>query len=196
MRILFFSDLHGDQDAVSRISQQLPEMDVAFGLGDFVSFGRGLDEILEHLDVGTDVYLLPGNHDDAKELKLICKEHPHFTYFHGEHVVVGTKTFAGLGGGKPGLPFGLSEENVQQILKRFMSLENLVLVTHTPPYGTAGDRAWSGAHIGYQSLRDFVTEVQPIAVYSGHVHEAEGTTDSLGATQLFMVGKGGLVHDV
>ena len=195
MRILFFSDLHGDQVATSRISKQLPEMDAAFGLGDFVSFGRGLDEILEQLDVGTDVYLLPGNHDDANELKLLCTEHSHFTYFHGEHVVLGTKTFAGLGGGKPGLPFGVSEEKVQQILNRFIPLENLVLVTHTPPYGTAVDMAWSGAHIGYHSLRDFVIEVQPLAVYSGHVHEAEGKTDSLGATQIFVVGPGGLVHD-
>ncbi len=196
MRILFFSDLHGDQVATSRISQQLLEMDAAFGLGDFASFGRGLDETLEQLDVGTDVYLLPGNHDDANELKLICKERSHFTYFHGEYVVLKSKTFAGLGGGMPGLPFGLSEEKVHQILNRFMPLENLVLVTHTPPYGTAVDRAWSGAHIGYHSLREFVTEVQPLAVYSGHVHEAEGTTDSLGTTQLFMVGKRGLIHDI
>jgi Icc-related predicted phosphoesterase len=196
MRILFFSDLHGNQGAISRISQQLPEIDAAFGLGDFASFGRGLHETLEQLDVGTDMYLLPGNHDDANILKLICKEHSHFTYLHGEHVVLGTKTFAGLGGGIPGLPFGLSEEKVQQILNRFMALENLVLVTHTPPYGTAVDRAWSGAHIGYHGLRDFITEVQPIAVYSGHVHEAEGKTDSLGATQLFVVGPGGLVQDI
>lgn len=196
MRILFFSDLHGNQEAISRISQQLPEMDVAFGLGDFASFGRGLNETLEQLDVGTDMYLLPGNHDDANELKLICKERSHFNYFHGEYTVLGSKTFAGLGGGKPGLPFGVSEEKAKQILNRFMSLENLVLVTHTPPYGTEVDRAWSGAHIGYHSLREFVIEVQPLAVYSGHVHEAEGKTDSLGSTQLFVVGQGGLVHDV
>lgn len=170
-------------------------MDVAFGLGDFASFGRGLEETLEQLDVGTDVYLLPGNHDDANELRIICKEHSHFTYFHGEYVVLASKTFAGLGGGKPGLPFGVSEEEVQQILKQFMSLENLVLVTHTPPYGTAVDRTWSGVHIGYHSLRDFVTEVQPLAVYSGHIHEAEGKTDSLGSTQLLVVGQGGLVSD-
>ncbi|MFW9983884.1 MAG: metallophosphoesterase [Candidatus Odinarchaeota archaeon] len=196
MRILFFSDIHGDHGAISRISQQLPEMDAAFGLGDFASFGRGLEETLEKLDVGTDVYLLPGNHDDADELKLICKEHSHFIYFHGEYVIFESKTFAGLGGGKPGLPFSVSEEKVQQILNRFMSLENLVLVTHTPPYGTAVDMTWSGTHIGYHSLRDFITEVQPLAVYSGHVHEAEGKTDSLGTTQLFLVGPDGLVHNI
>ena len=193
---MFFSDLHGDQNAISQISQQLSEMDAAFGLGDFASFGKGLEEALEQLDVGTDMYLLPGNHDDANELKLICKEHSHFTYFHGEFAVLASKTFAGLGGGIPGLPFGVSEQKVRQILNRFMSLENLVLVTHTPPYGTAVDRTWSGAHIGYQSLREFVTVVQPLAVYSGHVHEAEGKIDSLGVTQLFVVGPNGLVHDI
>jgi Icc-related predicted phosphoesterase len=77
-----------------------------------------------------------------------------------------------------------------------MALENLVLITHTPPYGTLVDMTWSGVHIGYHSLRDFVIEVQPLAVYSGHVHEAEGKTDSLGSTQLFVVGKDGLVHNI
>jgi Icc-related predicted phosphoesterase len=196
MRILFFSDLHGDQVAISRISEQLPDMNVAFGLGDFAILGRGLEETLEQLDVGTEVYLLPGNHDDAKELKWICKEHSSFNYFHGEHIVLESKSFAGLGGGMPGLPFRVSEDKAGLILNRFISLENLVLVTHTPPYGTAVDMTWSGAHIGYHSLRDFVTEVQPLAVYSGHVHEAKGKTDLLGSTQLYVVGQDGLIRDI
>ena len=196
MRVLFFSDLHGDQVAISRIADQLPEMDVAFGLGDFGSFGQGLQESIEKLDVGIDVYLLPGNHDDANELKWICKDYSRFHYFHGEHISLGSNNFAGLGGGVPGLPFAVTEEKVKQILNRFIKIKNLILCTHTPPYGTRVDVTWSGAHIGYHSLRDFVIGVQPIAVYSGHVHEVEGTTDYLGETKLVAIGRQGRVFEL
>ncbi|MFW9935412.1 MAG: metallophosphoesterase [Candidatus Thorarchaeota archaeon] len=196
MKALFFSDLHGEQKAITHISTQLAQVDVGFGLGDFATFGKGLTETIEPLDVGTTVYFVPGNHDDAEEMKWICREHDNFYYFHGESVTMNGKTFAGLGGGLPGLPFGLTEEKVQQILKRFYYLEKLILCTHTPPFGTAVDVTWGGNHIGYQSLRDFITEVQPVAVYSGHVHESEGKIDLLGVTELCLVGPNGRVIEI
>jgi Icc-related predicted phosphoesterase len=195
MKMLFFSDLHGQAQAISRIRTQLTKVEVAFGLGDFASFGRGLDDALEPLDVGIPIYLVPGNHDDADELKWLCQEHDSFHYLHNEFIELDGKTFAGLGGGFPGLPFGLTEEKVQQILSRFYYLNNLILCTHTPPYGTAVDVTWGGNHIGYQSLRDFVEEVQPLAVYSGHVHEAEGKQDIIGSTNLYVVGARGFNID-
>jgi Icc-related predicted phosphoesterase len=196
MKAFFFSDLHGDQQAIMRIKTQLSEVEVGFGLGDFATFGKGLSETLEPLAEETEVYFIPGNHDDAEELKWLCKEHEVFHYLHGEHVRLDTKTYAGLGGGLPGLPFSLTEEKVQQLLGRFYYLEDLVLCTHTPPYGTNVDMTWGGSHIGYRALRNFVTEVQPVAVYSGHVHEAEGKTDRLGTTVLKVVGPYGLTIDM
>ena len=71
-----------------------------------------------------------------------------------------------------------------------------MLCTRTPPYGTNVDVTWGGSHIGYQSLREFISEVQPQAVYSGHVHEAEGKTDYLGSTELVVVGPQGLIVDI
>ena len=196
MKGLFFSDLHGKHQAITQIRNQLKQVDVAFGLGDFGSFGKGLAETLEPLDIGTPLYLIPGNHDNSDELKWICREHEFFHYLHGDYVIFDEKTFAGLGGGLPGLPFGVTEEKVQQILSRFYYLENLILCTHTPPYGTSVDLTWGGSHIGYQQLHDFIMEVQPLAVYSGHVHEAEGKTDSLGSSELFVVGPRGLVTEL
>ncbi|MFX1576101.1 MAG: metallophosphoesterase [Promethearchaeota archaeon] len=196
MKALFFSDLHSDQESIARISSLLGQVDIGFGLGDFASFGKGLTETLEPLDIGTQIYFVPGNHDDADEMKWICREHENFQYFHGESVTIKGKTFAGLGGGLPGFPFGLIEEKAEQILKRFYYLEKLILCTHTPPYSTAVDLTWNGNHIGYQSLREFITEVQPIAVYSGHVHEAEGKTDFLGITELYLVGPNGRIIEI
>lgn len=193
MRILFFSDLHQDHQAVTRIQSRLDQVDCAFGLGDFAAFGEGLQDTLIPLDVGTDIYLLPGNHDPAEELKLICASHESFHYFHGEQISLGKMTFAGFGGGLPGFPFGVSEDQARLLLSRFYGIEQLILCTHTPPYGTAVDRTWGGKHIGYHGLREFVLENQPKAVYSGHVHECEGITDTLGETQLTVVGPNGLM---
>ncbi len=193
MRALFFSDLHGDKHAITRTRTKLKEVEVGFGLGDYVSFGKGLVEALEPLDVGTEVYFIPGNHDDTEALRWLCQDHEVFHYLHGEYVTLGSKTYAGLGGGQPSLPFGLTDEKVQHMLKRFYYLENLVLCTHTPPFGTNVDLTWGGSHIGYKSLRDFIMEVQPAAIYSGHVHESEGKTDCLGITKLVAVGSRGLI---
>ncbi|MFX1244652.1 MAG: metallophosphoesterase [Promethearchaeota archaeon] len=196
MRILFFSDLHQDHNAITHIEERLKQVDCAFGLGDFATFGKGLGYALEQLDVGTDIYLLPGNHDDAEELKHICAESAQFHFFHGKQITLREINFAGLGGGMPGLPFAVTEEKARLILGRFYHLQNLILCTHTPPYGTTVDRTWGGNHIGYRSLRDFVSEVQPLAVYSGHVHEAEGKTDVLKNTKLMVVGKQGHVINI
>ncbi|MFW9831999.1 MAG: metallophosphoesterase [Candidatus Thorarchaeota archaeon] len=196
MKILFFSDLHQDHYAISDITRQLHHVDIAFGLGDFANFGRGLIETLETLDIGTELYFVPGNHDNADELKWICGEHECFKYFHGKHEMINSNTFAGLGGGLPGVPFGVTEQEVRQILERFNNLDNLVLCTHTPPFGTNVDLTLSGSHIGYQRLREFILEVQPLAVYSGHVHEAEKKMDHLGSTQLFAVGPKGLICEL
>ncbi len=193
MKILFFSDLHGDQITISQIKKQLSKVDYGFGLGDYVTFGSELAKTLDTLNVGTEIYFLPGNHDDVNELKWICQEYDGFHFFHSRYVKIKQLTFAGLGGGIPGLPFAVSEEEARQILKRFVNLENLVLCTHTPPHGTLVDLTGSGNHIGYQSLRDFITEIQPKVVYSGHVHEAEGKTDLIGSTKLVAVGNRGLV---
>ncbi len=196
MKILFFADLHQDSGAISQIAVLLKDVDYGFGLGDYASFGTGLQDTLDHLDVGKELYLLPGNHDDAEELKIICLEHDRFHYLHGEHITLDKITFGGLGGGLPGLPFAVTEENARRILERFYYLENLILCTHTPPYGTNVDLTWNGSHIGYHSVRDFVIEVQPLGVYSGHVHEAEGKTDWLKGTELVVVGRYGLIVDI
>ena len=194
MQLLLFGDLHGDQNATRRIAAQLKRVDYGFCLGDVVSFGQGLSQALDLLDVGTEVYILPGNHETEAAMQRACAAHPHFHYFHGQHVGLGTTTFSGLGGGVEaslGMPFELSRDTASRLLRTFSKLPNLVLISHTPPYDTAVDLARGGQHIGARSIRSFILEAKPAAVYSGHVHEAEGKTDSLGSTPLRAVGRMG-----
>jgi Icc-related predicted phosphoesterase len=164
-----------------------------------VSFDEGLQQALNLLDAGTELYMLPGNHETEEDMRRCCAEHSCFHYFHGQHVTLGTVTFAGLGGGveaRFGMPFELSEGAASSLLEGFRELRNLVLISHTPPYDTAVDLARGNQHIGARSIRAFVLNARPLAVYSGHVHEAEGRTDSLGPTRLRAVGRFGYAIDI
>jgi Icc-related predicted phosphoesterase len=194
MKALLFADLHGNLDAIQNIAKLLETADVGFCLGDLASFHKGLEQATNRLDVGTELYLLPGNHEVAHEVNQICQEKSNFHFFHEKSVSLGVYTFAGIGGGVEstwGMPFELSAEAATQILNQYRDLVNLILLTHTPPFGTKVDIAFFGRHIGAHSIRQFIEEVQPIAVYSGHVHEAEGAVDNLGNTLLRSIGKKG-----
>ena len=58
---------------------------------------------------------------------------------------------------------------------------HLIMVCHTPPFGTAADVVGSGAHVGSQVVREFILRVQPAVCLTGHIHEAR-SVDTLGPT--------------
>ena len=199
VRVLLFSDLHGDLEATRRIAGMLRDVDYGFCLGDLSRFGRGLQESIEVLDVGTPLYLLPGNMDPAGEVERACRERPNLHYFHGCSMRLGDHTLAGMGGGVITpfrTPFELSDGEACRLLEGFRGLDRLILLTHCPAHDTALDLALSGHHIGSRPIRQFILEEQPVAAYSGHVHENEGKSDKLGSTVLHAVGRSGLIIEV
>jgi len=116
------------------------------------NFRKGLEDTLESLDIGTELNFVLCNHDAVDELKWICIEHESFFYFHADHVTIGGRIYAGLGGGLPGILFSVTEEKRQQILRQYYFLDNLVLCTHTPPYAMNVDVTLDGSNIGYHRL--------------------------------------------
>ncbi|MFX1475233.1 MAG: metallophosphoesterase [Promethearchaeota archaeon] len=198
MQVLVFGDLHADRAATETVAERLKTVDYGFCLGDLSQWGRGLRETAALLDVGTDLYLLPGNHETEKELEQICRDYPSFHLLHGKHIALGETNVAGLGGGREGGigRFLLSDKETAQILAQFRGLPSLVMVTHCPPFETAVDLTWGNKHIGSPPLRQFILDEQPTAVYSGHVHERRGETDKLGTTKLISVGSEGIFLDI
>lgn len=79
------------------------------------------------------------------------------------------------------------------------SLENAILLFHTPPHGTTLDRAALDGkmidyapvdvHIGSIAVRRFIEERRPLITLHGHVHESARLTgrwsDRIGRTYLF-----------
>jgi Icc-related predicted phosphoesterase len=61
-----------------------------------------------------------------------------------------------------------------------------VLVSHSPPHGTACDMIDARTHVGSRALRAFVETHQPPLVLSGHIHESPRVSsayrDTIGRT--------------
>ncbi len=108
---------------------------------------------------------------------------------HRRSVVVEGVTFVGLGGSLPcpaRTPNEYSEKDFEVLLAEAafsVRRENpLVLVTHQPPRETMADRLVNGLHVGSESVRVFISKMQPVLCLTGHVHEGR-SIDCIGRTR-------------
>ena len=195
LRIFAFTDFHGNQEAFQkapeRVAKEKP--DLVLVAGDVTNYdAERAKQLLSELGEGrSPIYFVPGNMDNVE-----LKDWSGGTNVHGLH---GRREYAanlvliGLGGSPRGAfstPFELSEQEAGELLDGAMKShhdENLILVSHCPPRDTTIDRTSSGEHIGSITVRKFVERNQPIAVISGHVHEAQGT-DTIGSSVVVNTG--------
>lgn len=197
MKLLIFSDIHGDTAALQRLMNT--EADYYFVAGDLANWGRGLEKCAAPLQQHADrVYLLPGNHESESDIDRFCTKHG-FHNFHGQSMTLAGYAVAGLGYSNPTpfqTPGEYSEAELARRLSAFENLSPLVLVCHCPPLGTTLDRAGEKQHFGSKSIREFIERVQPAYFFCGHIHEAEGVEEQLGATRAFNVGKKGYLLEL
>lgn len=192
VRLLVFSDIHGDRAALERL--MAVEADYYFAAGDLVSWERGLERCGEVLRRRADrVWVLPGNHESIQLTAWLCKQFG-LHEFHEKSFEAAGYHIAGLGYSNPtpfNTPGEYSEAELAKRLARFAHLEPLVLVCHCPPLGTPLDRVREGVHAGSRSMRDFIDRYQPAYFLCGHIHEAEGVTAQIGKTLGTNAGKRG-----
>ncbi|MBR5733934.1 MAG: metallophosphoesterase family protein [Desulfovibrionaceae bacterium] len=92
-------------------------------------------------------------------------------------------------GGSNFTPFGTPSEFSEASLEAWLedmwrkarAYRQVILLSHTPPYGTKCDHIGNGRHAGSQAVRNFILECQPAACLCGHIHEARAE-DMLGKT--------------
>jgi Icc-related predicted phosphoesterase len=197
MKILIFSDIHGDFRALERIVAQ--PTDVYISVGDLSNFGKGLDRCAAVLSgLGERLWVLPGNHETQEENAAFCKQHG-FVDFHRQVRSLGSTHWAGLGYSNItpfNTPGEYSEEEIAIALAAFDNLSSLYLVVHFPPQGTKLDEFAPGKHAGSPTLRKWVERAQPKYLFCGHIHETAGLSDLIGATQCFNVGKQGYTLEI
>jgi uncharacterized protein len=197
MKLLIFSDIHSDLKALERLMSI--EADYYFAAGDLCNWARGLDAMGEAMKArAPQVYVMPGNHESAQQVAGLCARFD-FHDFHGQSLKVGGYYVAGLGCSSPtpfNTPGEYSEQEITSRLEPFAQFHPLVLICHCPPLGTALDRVRDGVHAGSQAVRDFIHAHQPERFFCGHIHEAAGVTEKLGATLGMNVGKKGYLLEL
>jgi len=197
VKLLVFSDLHGDRSALKRLLDT--DADYYFAAGDLVNWGRGLDQMAEMLARRADrMYVLPGNHESPEEIERVCERFG-LHDFHGRQLEINGWHIAGLGCATPtpfNTPGEYSESELQQFLARFAGLSPLVLVCHCPPRDTALDRIHAGLHAGSNAVREFIEREKPAYFFCGHIHECAGAAVQMGPTKAVNVGKSGYLLEL
>jgi hypothetical protein len=192
MRLLVFSDLHGDRAGLELLLDT--EADVYIAAGDLSDWGRGLDGMATLLTRrAPHVWVLPGNHEHASRVEELCSRHG-LNSMHGRVFEHSGWRFAGLGHSTP-TPFNTpgesSEEQFAASLALLAGNPPDILVCHSPPLGTSLDQAGPGRHFGSWAIREFIENHPPHLFFCGHIHEAAGRELKLGSTLCFNAGRQG-----
>jgi hypothetical protein len=183
LRILVTSDFHGRKEAFQKLSEEIRrlEVDVTVICGDITNFGSA--ELAKSLlscitRNNSQVFYVPGNCDlhSLLEAKIEGAQN-----IHGGCSKIRDLSFVGVGGSPISplnTPIEFSENEISDFLingfSKCSGTERIILVSHAPPFNTKLDLAFNGKHIGSLSVRGFVEEKKPLAVFCGHVHEARG----------------------
>jgi Icc-related predicted phosphoesterase len=195
VKVLVFSDIHGDLRALERIVAQ--PADIYIANGDLANFGRGLERCAEILKpLGERLWLLPGNHESHESTRDVCRRFG-FVDFHRQVRELRAKDgstvyWAGLGYSNITpfkTPGEYSEEEIATALAAFDGCAPLYLVAHVPPAGSTLDEFAAGKHAGSTALAAWLQRAQPRYLFCGHIHETAGLTEQIGATECVNVGK-------
>ena len=197
MRLLIFSDIHGDKAALERLMAM--EADYYFAAGDLVNMGRNLSDVAPILSRRKErLYIIPGNHESAADVSRFAAEFG-FHDFHGKSIRIGDWTVGGLGHSNItpfNTPGEYTEPQFLEQLEPFRGLSPLVMVCHCPPKNSRLDRAGEGQHFGSPAMREFIEREQPAHFFCGHIHEAAGQTEQFEETVGMNVGKAGYLLEL
>jgi Icc-related predicted phosphoesterase len=197
VKVLIFSDVHGDLRALERIVAQPADLYIA--AGDLATFGKGLDRCGKVLaPLRERLWVLPGNHETHDATREFCAQHGFVDFHRQVRELNGTK-WAGLGYSNITpfkTPGEYSEEQIAEALAAFDGIEKLCLVVHFPPYNTTLDEFAPGKHAGSPTLRAWVERAKPAFLFCGHIHETAGQSEMLGATRCINVGKQGYTVEI
>lgn len=194
-------DLHDD---VARLDE-IPELAKAAGIlvtGDITLGGSTAQakRVLEPLAARAPRLMAQIGNMDHAEVTGWLEENG--WNLHGRAQPLFPGVFAFGVGGSPFTPFGTPSEHSEEQLAEWMEAgfaevrqlaagstgpAGLVLVAHTPPYGTACDRLHSGVPVGSTAVREFIEKHQPDICLCGHIHESRAE-DSIGKTHVMNTG--------
>jgi len=189
MKILAFSDLHGDKKALSSLIKisNSKKPDVIVCTGDISDNRMSVKDIITELKKsGKPILIVHGNHETREEIK----SDKQVTNLHKKIMSIENHNFIGFGGG------GFSRKDLEfETFSKNIKKENIVLVTHAPPYNTSLDILPMG-HVGSMSIKNFIKKHKPVLVICGHIHENDGKSEKINKTLIINPGIKGKIIEI
>jgi Icc-related predicted phosphoesterase len=187
---MILSDFHGRREAFQKAASEAKrrKAELIVVCGDITHFGhvkQAKSLFTPFIDLNLPLLYVPGNCDLSSffEEKIDNAQN-----VHASCTKIKDYAFIGVGGAPSSYlktPLEFPENWIMNSLNRGFTMcpseKKLIVVSHTPPFNTKVDLAYMKRHIGSRSIRRFVEEKKPLAVFCGHVHETPGI-DWIGET--------------
>lgn len=196
MKIIVFTDIHGDLFALEEVRMQAKNADLAICLGDISYFEHDIDFLVDVLNgFPIPVLLLHGNHEQKETIELLCEHYPNVHFMHEKIFEKDNFIFMGYGGD------GFSKSDSKFLewsksIEKSLDFEKTILLLHGPPYNTNLDVPIEGTHCGNKTTRKFIDRNKPLLVLAGHIHECEERDDWIEETYLLNPGPFGYIIDL
>ncbi|MBT5274768.1 hypothetical protein HOH11_00655 [Candidatus Woesearchaeota archaeon] len=205
MKILAFTDFHGDEKIIAKILKKIKkeDPDILVCPGDFTVFGKNLNKIMSNFLVGKPFVFIPGNHEDGEKSVYLFAKNPEALLVHQTGIVVRGILFVGSGGGIYGRnepTLDISKRLLAQKIKNFKKDNpkgKVVFITHRPAYGTKCDFMTEiQEYVGATNITEFIKK-NPIDLHiCGHIHECFNTRDKIGDTITVNPGPEGTIINI
>jgi uncharacterized protein len=195
MRILVFTDTHGNDHRLSKVIEKSKNADLVVCCGDMTVFENDIDKILSKINSMDKLTLvIPGNHESDEGLKRASARFKNIFYLHGTILEHDGLTFVGFGGGG----FGIRDVEFERFIKLHedrLKNKKIVFVTHGPPFKTTLDFI-NNEHVGNKSYADFIKKHKPLVHFCGHIHENFSSIDRIDGTFILNPGPDGRIFPV
>lgn len=192
-RFVAFPDLHTRAEKLKTIRHVLADVDVVLLPGDMTNgTPDDLHRILNIIEPYNERILAVCGNMDTEKMNMWMSRNG--ISIHRRHEIIDHIAILGCGGALPFYgQYVFSEEQLAGFLND--TLQGVpddmpkVLVCHQPPYDTTLDVPGRkpDEHVGSKAVREFVERVQPLVMFTGHMHSATGI-DSIGNTQIINPG--------
>lgn len=200
MKLLIFTDLHGDLNMLHKQKARIKEENIDLVLipGDISMMGRQLKPLLSRLNTfKVPILIIHGNHEDEEEFEFLVSKFDNITYLHKKIIEINGWWFGAYSTCGLREEYPEQEEWVAKNHDKLIKAENkLIWMDHPPPRDTFVDELELNWHVGSYSLRRFIEKYTPTYVFCGHIHETFGREDMVNDTIIINPGPIGTVIEL
>jgi uncharacterized protein len=198
MKILAFSDIHGDISHMEKMAERgaKEKVDLVILAGDILDFDQWKEGLIRPFkNKGLEVAIIPGNHEGMADIDFMVEKYK-VKNLHGYSLKLGDLGIFGCGYGDAGSGLHvLNDEqffnSLKQAHKSLGDVKKKLMVTHVQP-----NNSIIGLHHptwGSSGIRKAIEEFRPDIHICGHMHETAGIEEMIGKTRVINVGKSGKI---